>query len=244
MRRQSIRRGLILISFLLFPITIFYFSPVLIITAARLGIVNGSLIAFVVLFLSALCLGRAFCGWVCPGSGLQEACLSVNSKKTIGGKANWIKYVIWVPWLGTIILFAIKAGGYRTIDPLYQTHHGISIAGPMDYVPFFIVIGLIVIPSIMAGKRAFCHYICWMAPFMVLGRKLRNGYKWPALHLVAESEKCVDCRKCSKICPMSLDVNDMVANESLEHSECTLCGSCIDGCPQNVIQYAFKTVRN
>ena len=141
-------------------------------------------------------------------------------------------------------MFAIKAGGYRTIDPLYQTHFGISVAQPRDYAPFVIVMGLIVIPAILAGKRAFCHYICWMAPFMVLGRKLRNGFRWPALHLVAETDQCVDCGKCSKICPMSLDVNEMVAKGFLEQSECTLCGSCIDGCPENVIRYAFRTARN
>lgn len=42
--RQRVRKTLLLISFLLFPITIWYFSPYLIIQAASEHIINGSFI--------------------------------------------------------------------------------------------------------------------------------------------------------------------------------------------------------
>lgn len=46
MRRQRLRRALILISFVSFPITLFYFSPVLIIMAAHEGVIAGCFIVF------------------------------------------------------------------------------------------------------------------------------------------------------------------------------------------------------
>ena len=39
----------------------------------------------------------------------------------------------------------------------------------------------------LAGRRAGCHTICWMAPFMIIGRKLRNLVAWPSLRLTAQS---------------------------------------------------------
>lgn len=63
-RRQRLRALLLLSSWLLFPITIFYFSPYLIIDGAAQGVVTGSLLVFAALLLSGLLLGRAFCGWV------------------------------------------------------------------------------------------------------------------------------------------------------------------------------------
>jgi len=39
---------------------------------------------------------------------------------------------------------------------------------------------------------------------------------------------------------MSLDVNGMVHRETMEHSECILCGTCVDSCPQGVIRYSFS----
>ena len=50
--RQRIRKGVILTTFLLFPIIMNYFSPYVIIDGASQGIVNGSFIVFGLMFLS------------------------------------------------------------------------------------------------------------------------------------------------------------------------------------------------
>jgi len=79
--RQKIRKALLLVSFLLFPVTINYFSPYIIMDGASQGIIAGSFITFTLLFFVSLFFGRAFCGWVCPGAGIQEWCFAVNDKK-------------------------------------------------------------------------------------------------------------------------------------------------------------------
>ncbi len=79
--RQKIRKGLILFSFFLFPAIFYYLSPVLIIQASSQGIINGSFILFSLMFLSSLFLGRAYCGWVCPGVGCEEAIFAARDTK-------------------------------------------------------------------------------------------------------------------------------------------------------------------
>lgn len=100
---------------------------------------------------------------------------------------------------------------------------------------------LIAVPALIAGKRSFCHYICWMAPFMVAGRKLGNLLMLSSLRLKADSGKCTHCKQCSKNCPMSLDVEQMVSKGSLENAECILCGECTGTCPKKVIHYTLGT---
>jgi ferredoxin-type protein NapH len=241
MKRQEIRKALILISFFLFPITIFYMSPVLIIEGAAKGIVTGSFILFGLLLVSGLVVGRAFCGWICPGAGLQEACFPVHKRRARTGKADWIKYFLWVPWIAVIASSAIMAGGFHTIDPLFMTrrHYGISVGEPFAYLIYYFFVALIVVLAFTAGKRAFCHYACWMAPFMVIGRKIRNVLKWPSLGLRADPESCRACGSCDTICPMSLEVQNMVKKGDMENSECILCGSCADHCPSQSIRYSF-----
>jgi ferredoxin len=78
-----------------------------------------------------------------------------------------------------------------------------------------------------------------MAPFMILGRKLRNLFAWPSFRLHAESENCINCKKCTYYCPMSLDVNAMVNRDEMENSECILCAQCADNCPEGVIHFIF-----
>ena len=237
--RQKIRKGLILFSFFLFPAIFYYLSPVLIIQASSQSIINGSFIVFILMFLSSLYLGRAYCGWVCPSAGCQEAIFSVRDKKVFRGDS--IKWLIWVPWISSIVLLVIRAGGYQKIDFFYQTTHGLSIGNVQGLIAYFIVlIILIVLPAFVIGKRSFCHHICWMAPFMIIGRIIRNYYKWPSLQLVSNPELCKHCHTCAENCPMSLPVEDMVQKENMENAECILCGTCVDGCKQGVIMYSWK----
>jgi ferredoxin-type protein NapH len=238
--RQRLRRAVLLISLLLFPVILNYLSPYVIIDGASQGIINGSFIMFGLMFLSALFFGRLWCAWGCPGAGLQEACFGVNDRPVRGGRLNWIKWGIWGVWLAVIALAAASAGGYHAVNFFHLTDSGISVDRPEGYIIYYLVIGTFVGLAWAFGRRAGCHYICWMAPFMIAGRTLSNFGKWPALRLQAEPEKCTDCLQCTKTCPMSLPVNQMVKQGHMENSECILCGNCIDGCARKVIHYAFK----
>ncbi|MBN2554127.1 MAG: 4Fe-4S binding protein [Spirochaetales bacterium] len=73
-RRQRARNGVLLVFFILFPVVLNYLSPFLSVHGASRGIISGSLLLFGVLFLTSLLLGRAYCGWVCPGGATQEMC--------------------------------------------------------------------------------------------------------------------------------------------------------------------------
>ena len=240
MNRQKLRKGLIIFMFALFPLTYYYMSPYLVIEGAAAGIIAGSLILFAGLFVSALFFGRLWCGWLCPGGATQELCAKVQKKGIVTGKKNLVKYAIWIPWLSVIAIMFIEAGGVKTVDPLYQTYYGLSITGIESVVMFAVIAGLIAGLALIAGKRAACHTICWMAPFLILGRKIRNVTNLPALQLEANKNTCVNCKICSKNCPMSLDVNAMVQNGSMENSECILCGVCVDNCPKTAIKYSFS----
>ena len=62
-RRQRIRKGILLLSFLLFPIFMNYFSFYVIMDAAAIGLISGSFVIFILRFIGSLFCGRAWCGW-------------------------------------------------------------------------------------------------------------------------------------------------------------------------------------
>ena len=236
--RQKLRKGIILSSFFLFPAIFYYLSPVLVIQASLKGVVNGSLIMFLFMFISSLVLGRAYCGWLCPAAGCQEAMFLTRERKVT--KGDYIKWLIWVPWISAILILFAKAGGFRRVDFFYQTRYGLSIDSVQSLLAYFIVLFfLIVFPAFIFGKRSFCHHLCWMAPFMIIGRKIRNRLKWASLRLKAYPEKCEHCHTCADNCPMSLPVEVMVNQNKMETAECILCGTGIDGCEHIAIKYTF-----
>lgn len=44
-----------------------------------------------------------------------------------------------------------------------------------------------------------------------------------------------------RVCPMSLEVDAMVKEGKMESSECILCGTCVDNCPEDAISFASKS---
>lgn len=218
-KRQSVRRLALLVSFLLFPVIIFYFSPALIIEGALEGAVAASMLVFCLQFLSAIVLRRAWCGWLCPAGGLQELeATAVGKPAKLGWRAR-VKYVIWVPWVCSIVACAWIAGGFTTVDPLYGIPGGVSMNSPLG------------LP------------ICWMAPFMVLGEKLGSALRVPQLRIEADPNGCIGCGKCDRACPMSLPVQDLLAGGAVADAECIQCAACADVCPKGVLRLRMGRMR-
>ena len=250
MKRQKIRKLLLILSLLLFPVTLYYFSPALIFNAGMKGVINGSFLVFAAMLVLSVPFGRFCCAYLCPAGGLQECAFAVNDKLPKQGWRNKIKYVIWSVWILAVIICYISNKKELIIDFWFETEYGISVSGIQSYVIYYGILCLILIPALLAGKRAFCHYFCWMAPFMVLGTKLRRLLHLPGLHVkVKAKQNCISCGKCSKSCPMGIDVVREMEEEQVKSrnyipgciSECIQCGACIDQCPRSVLTYGFGT---
>ncbi len=240
MKRQSIRKALILVSFILFPVTLYYFSPYLIIEALLQNVIAGSFIVFGLMLLTSIVFGRVFCGWLCPAGGLQEAATIINDKRSKFNKGKLIKYLIWFPWVSAIVFLSWMAKVRLRIDFFYQTWYGISISDPYGFIVYFAVVFLVMILALIYGRRGFCHTVCWMAPFMQAGQWIQRKIRSPHLHLVTEPSGCISCQVCTKHCPMSLPVMELVSKGNIEDMDCILCCACADSCPKKIITLKLK----
>lgn len=238
--RRAIRRAIPLVSALLFPVTMLYFSPGIVFRGARLGILSGSYLTFAALFLSAIFAGRSWCASFCPGGGFGELARAVNDAPFKRPALKAVKYVVWALWLVAIALVAaLVGGGFHSVDPFLGTERGISLHS-LRLMPFYyLVIGIILTLSFLLGRRGFCHSLCWMAPFMVLGRKLRGALGLKARQLRSEPGRCSACGSCDSICPMSLPVGAMAASGRTEHVDCILCGECVDACESGALRMEY-----
>jgi polyferredoxin len=199
------------------------------------GIINASFFAFVLMFLLSLFFGRAYCSWFCPGCGVQEIMAIIVKRKSGNTKALYIKYFIYVAWLGTIVTGYI-ANGFRAVDMSF----GMTDVPIQRKILLTTGAILIIVPlTAVFGQFASCKYICWQAPFMIIGTKIRDYFQLPGLRLKANANNCTGCKSCNKKCPMNLDVLGNLKQNRLNHAECILCGNCIDYCKQKVIKYSI-----
>jgi polyferredoxin len=205
-----------------------------------MAIASGGLVVFILLFVSSLMVGRLWCAYLCPSGGLQEACNLVLRWPLRTKKMDWLKYLVFLGIFGSLAFAIWSVGGIKTIDLLYRTENGIAILAAGGVAMFIGPVLVILILTLVFGKRGFCHTFCPIAVMLIVGRKIRNLIRWPALHLTVEKDRCTGCRTCTRECPMSLDVNAMVAKGEMENAECILCGGCVDACPEHAIAYAWS----
>ncbi len=234
---QKIRMAFLTISTMLFPITFYYFSPVISIYGSSLGIISGSLIVFATMLILSIFLGRTFCSWLCPAGGIQDQIAKSRTKRVSVNKISWLKYLVWGTWLSGILFFFKKAGGVKGIQFAFATDYGFSTTSLEALIAYSAVVITFILLSIIFGRRTACHTICWMAPFMVIGKKIAEGLRIPTLHLKPIKEDCIHCGKCDTNCPMSLNVEKLVETGFIKDNNCILCGECKDGCPKKLFSW-------
>ena len=238
--RQKVRRVLLYVSLFLFPVTMNYLSPYVSLDGAFAGVLSGSAIVFVLLFLSGLFFGRAWCGWVCPAGGLGEVCQTVNPKPVNAKRLRIVRYSIFAVWFGVLVTGFVLAGGIKGVDPLRLTERYISIDEPLKYIMYYLVLGLFFVLDLALGRRGACHSICWMSPFLSAGMAVGRLLHLPQMRIKAKAKECIDCKKCNSKCPMSIDVNAAVKTGSVKSYDCILCGECVNVCPKAVLSYRKK----
>jgi len=153
-----------------------------------------------------------------------------------------IKYILAVAWVGAIVFAAVSAGGYKTVKLLYNTESGVSVDSIEDWFMYSMIVFIILLPAFfIIGKRGFCHYFCPWGVLNIAATRVKDFFRWPSLHMEVKSGKCQECHTCDKACPMSLPISNMVANGSMRNTECILCGTCVDSCPNGAIKYSWKS---
>ena len=208
-------------------------------------------VTVLVLCLSALLLGRAFCAWFCP-LGLVGEWLYGLRRRILPGEwtpPRWLDAVLRsqkflvLGFLLFIILLAVPAAalpGYLA-SPYHQ-------AADMKMGAFFFNLNLIsglclgwVLLLTTLFRQGFCRYLCPYGAWLAL-----LGLLTP-LRIRRDPARCLrsaghDCDKCSRACPSRIQVHQLIAVRSLE---CSSCLSCVAACPKraDALHLGSKTSR-
>ncbi|MFA7835749.1 4Fe-4S binding protein [Aeromonas dhakensis] len=206
-------------------------------------------VTVLVLSLSALLLGRAFCAWFCPLGLVGEWLHGLRSRLLPGEWAppRWLDVVLRgqkfmvLAFLLFIVLIAVPGAalpGYFT-SPYHQ-------AADMKMGAFFFNLTLIsglclcwVLLLTATFRQGFCRYLCPYGAWLALLGLLT------VLRIRRDPARCLrsaghDCDKCSRACPSRIQVHQLIAVRSLE---CTSCLSCVAACPKRADALHLGTPR-
>ncbi|MDO2949952.1 4Fe-4S binding protein [Aeromonas simiae] len=194
-------------------------------------------VSLLVISLSALLLGRSFCGWACPLGLIGEWLHRLRSRWLPGEwtPPRWLDMLLraqkWLVlgFLLFIILLAVPTAalpGY-----LASSYHQ---AADMKMGAFFFTLtplaagclGWVLLLTV-TFRQGFCRYLCpygaWLGLLAVV----------TPLRIRRDKSRCLrsqghDCDKCSRACPARIEVHQIIAVRSLE---CSDCRRCMAACP-------------
>jgi len=205
------------------------------------GIINAGFIFWILVFISALLLGRAFCGWFCWFGGYLDLIEWGRSKLKIKIPSRIPLYLVMIPFVS----LALK---------IYSTVLVKWLQGPPDAFIFrladvepwggqqtglSILITLIMYGPVLLfvfGRRSWCRYLCPIGALLKVFGRFGVG----KVRLV--NDECIGCGNCTRTCDMHVDVGgELKSHGAVGSSNCIRCLKCIDECPKGSIGFSLSS---
>jgi ferredoxin-type protein NapH len=165
--------------------------------------------------------GRQWCNWYCPRGSFADTYLKlISPRKEIPAilRSNSFRLGV-LAFLMAMLTFQI----------IRLWPDGFAIGG------FFIVLLTIttiigIILSMIYHQRSWC-YICPIGSLSSWVGKNKH-------QLTINREACINCKACSKTCPMQLAPVEMKENSEMQFKgDCLKCGLCVATCPKNALSF-------
>lgn len=217
--------------------------------AERLRVLGASAPLFIIGFLTIIgaLVGRASCGWVCPFGALQDLLhrLPVRKFKVSGvlRHLRYLRYVVLVVMVILLPLLLVDDSGYGapyfckficpagTLEggwllPLYPGNAGLraQLGRLFAWKSLLLVVFLLLMTMF---RRPFCAWLCPLGAFFAPFNKVS------LFRLELSKETCINCGKCSRVCPCGLQVT-----EEIDSQDCVRCLECERVCPTKAIVFS------
>jgi polyferredoxin len=204
------------------------------------GVINMGFIFWILVFISALLFGRAFCGWFCWFGGYLELVeWGITDKIKITFPSRLPLYLGAIPFVGlalkiysallvnwinkvptsfTFILADVEPwGGQQTGISILIT---LVVYGPVLFFVF--------------GSRAWCRYLCPIGALLKIFSFVGLG------KMRLTNDDCIGCGTCNRSCGMYVDVaGELRSFGEVRDLNCIRCFKCTDECPQDAISFSL-----
>lgn len=211
------------------------------------GVINAGLIFFAIAMLSALVLGRWFCGWGCHLVMLQDLCGWMMKKIGIRPRPFRSRLLAYVPLIVALYMFVWPLVYRVGLAPIFGTTRQLPVwqvqahlttpdfwstfAGVGVAIPFLLVCGFSTVYFL--GAKGFCTYGCPYGGFFAPIDRLS-----PARIRVTDA--CEHCGHCTAVCTSNVRVHEEVRDYGMVvDSGCMKCMDCVSVCPNDALYFGF-----
>ncbi|WP_407409119.1 4Fe-4S binding protein [Methanobrevibacter sp.] len=184
-----------------------------------LGVFEAAVVHFLIAkIVGPLLFGRGWCGYACWTAMILDL-LPYKTPKSERKSWGHVRYILFLLiFCFVAALFIVKVNNLDLI--IFYAF----IIGNLIYY----AVGIILAYK-LKDNRAFCKYVCPITVFLKI-----SSY-FSLLRVTVDGDKCVDCGKCIKECPMDVDMLDN-SRKRVNGTECILCLKCVHGCKKDALK--------
>jgi polyferredoxin len=206
------------------------------------GVLNAGFVFWILTFISALLLGRAFCGWFCWFGGYLELIeWGIGDKLKIKIPRRILLYLGVIPF----VALALKVYSALLVVWMERGFPAVFTFNLADVEPWggqqtgiSIVLTLILYGPVLLfvfGRKAWCRYLCPIGALL----KMFGAAKIWGVRLV--NNDCIACGKCNRVCDMQVDVmGHLNSHGEVSSSDCIVCLKCTEACPTDAIALSLR----
>ena len=191
------------------------------------------IISFILFTLFSIWGAKLLCSWGCHLGTLQESLFNIPifRKKYKFQVPFVISLVSRLAFFGLFIMLLFGIGIHIKNFVIFHHVNYFKLFRPENLAPFALYSLVVLVLASFFVFRPFCQFIC---PFGLWAWLLQNI----AINKIRiERDKCIDCKKCEKVCPT--EAMKGIYEDKKKHflPDCWSCGKCIDACPTDAIKY-------
>lgn len=184
-----------------------------------------------IILLGTILIGPFQCGWMCPFGILNDLTSFIARKlniKRVKIPYSISKYSRYIRY----ILLALSLIGVNIAGQLDAKHGLLDVLGGKTVLAVTVTATLIFLISSVFVDRLFCNLLC------VEGARSGAFGLMRLFSIKRDSNKCVGCQKCTKACPMNIQVSKV--DSHVRDAHCIDCMECISSCPkEGALKFGF-----
>jgi len=203
-----------------------------------------SVIIGLLIVITSIFWGRRFCGYICPFGTAQEIIYKLNPRSK---KKKPLHIPVWLHKLLNslkyIIMFITILAAFRSMQYVYMKFCPVlAVSHPQNITIASIIILFVIFIVGYFINRFWCRYLCPYAALMNVFQYIGKILHIKSNRIHASEEHCLDCRLCSKCCPMQIVIHE---EKRVENVNCIFCLKCLQSCPvENGIVLDKKSMKN
>lgn len=163
--------------------------------------------------------GRKWCDWMCPrGSFFDRIVGPISRSKRIPPVLRSMPVKI------AMLTILMAMVGFQTAR-LWPDAMAIAQF-------FLIMLTVTTVLGILLGNAMHQRAWCSFCPVGTMA-----GWAGHSRKPLSISQECIDCKRCEKVCPMTLAPYTHKESGIVRESTCVKCGNCVAECPVNALSF-------